>query len=300
MTAFHPDQAMSATAPRPATAAPERSSELGQFLRTRRESLAAAAMGLARAGRVRTPGLRREEVAQLAGIGVTWYTKLEQGRQVRPSRPTMEAIARALQCNDDELRYLLALAGLENETPPAPPEASCPFPQGHALLLDKLLPYPALLQNNALDLMACNVAYERLMGFTFAELSDLQRNCLYLSLFDPRWQQRLRLEPHAIPRMVAMFRAASTQHGEDRAWSSRLEYFLEHSPAFRDAWERYQVRSPENHEKTFDIPSLGQIRVRQTNWWSAPRNGTRLVVYLPLDDAAALAMERLVATNPPD
>ncbi|MGG6462969.1 helix-turn-helix transcriptional regulator [Solilutibacter silvestris] len=280
----------------PATTSPERSSELGQFLRTRRETLAAAAMGLARSGRVRTPGLRREEVAQLAGIGVTWYTKLEQGRDVRPSRQTMEAIANALQCNDDELQYLLTLAGLENETRlPAPPDALCPFPQGHSILLEKLLPYPALLQNNALDLMACNVAYERLMGFSFDELSDLQRNCLYLSLFDPRWQRRLRLEPQAIPRMVAMFRAASTQHGGDHAWSSRLEYFLQHSSAFRDAWERYQVRSPENHEKTFDHPSFGKIRVRQTNWWSAPRNGTRLVVYLPVDASATIALEQLAA-----
>lgn len=267
------------------------SQELGRFLRARRESLAAAAMGLTRHGRVRTPGLRREEVAQLAGIGVTWYTKLEQGREVQPSRQAIESIARALQCNDDELRHLLALAGIKLEQPPqAPAEGQTCL---HTQLLDKLLPYPAQLQNAAFDILAANSAYERLMGVSLQRLPALQRNCLYMNLFNAQWQRVVRHEPQATERMVAMLRAASTQQSGDPAIAGRLDYFLAHSPAFRNAWERYQVRSPENHEKTFDHPTLGLIRLRQTYWWSAPRSGMRMVIYQPVGDADARALERL-------
>lgn len=271
--------------------------QLGRFLRARRESLAAAPLGLARYGRVRTPGLRREEVAQLAGIGVTWYTKLEQGRDVQPSRQAIESIARALQCNDDELRHLLALAGIKLDQPP-PPAAD---EQGclHMQLLDKLLPYPAQLQSAAFDILAANTAYERLMGIALQQLPLLQRNCLHMSLFNTHWQRVVRHEPQALERMVAMLRAASTQQSSDPAIATRIDYFLTHSPAFRHAWERYQVRSPENHEKTFDHPELGLIHLRQTYWWSAPRNGSRMVVYLPIGEADARALEQLAALPAP-
>jgi transcriptional regulator with XRE-family HTH domain len=281
----------------PAVAASVRSQELGHFLRARRESLSADAMGLARHGRVRTPGLRREEVAQLAGIGVTWYTKLEQGREVQPSRQAIEAIARALQCNDDELRHLLALAGIKLDQ--AAPSADDAPGALHMQLLDKLLPYPAQMQSAAFDLLAANAAYERLMGVSLQQLPALERNCLHMNLFNPQWQRVVRHEPQAIERMVAMFRAASTQQSGDPAIAQRLDYFLRHSEVFRHAWERYQVRSPENNEKTFDHPTLGIIHLRQTYWWSAPRNGMRMVVYLPVSDQDAEALDRLAALPAP-
>lgn len=281
----------------PAVAASVRSQELGHFLRARRESLSADAMGLARHGRVRTPGLRREEVAQLAGIGVTWYTKLEQGREVQPSRQAIEAIARALQCNDDELRHLLALAGIKLDQ--AAPSADDAPGALHMQLLDKLLPYPAQMQSAAFDLLAANAAYERLMGVSLQQLPALERNCLHMNLFNPQWQRVVRHEPQAIERMVAMFRAASTQQSGDPVIAQRLDYFLRHSEVFRHAWERYQVRSPENNEKTFDHPTLGIIHLRQTYWWSAPRNGKRMVVYLPVSDQDAEALDRLAALPAP-
>lgn len=87
--------------------------QLGAFLRARRESLDPQRLGLPRSGRRRTPGLRREEVAMLADVGVTWYTWLEQGREVNPSVAVMQAIAEALQCSELETRHLFVLAGLK-------------------------------------------------------------------------------------------------------------------------------------------------------------------------------------------
>ncbi len=85
--------------------------QLGAFLRARRESLDPQRLGLPRSGRRRTPGLRREEVAMLADVGVTWYTWLEQGREVNPSAAVMQAVAEALQCSALETRHLFVLAG---------------------------------------------------------------------------------------------------------------------------------------------------------------------------------------------
>ena len=94
--------------------------QLGAFLRARRESLDPQRLGLPRSGRRRTPGLRREEVAMLADVGVTWYTWLEQGRDVNPSSAVMAAVAKALQCTPTEARHLFVLAGLPpGEAPPA-------------------------------------------------------------------------------------------------------------------------------------------------------------------------------------
>ncbi|MEC6482466.1 helix-turn-helix transcriptional regulator, partial [Pseudomonas aeruginosa] len=99
-------------------AQPSRAEQLGAFLRRRRESIEPQRVGISRLGRRRTPGLRREEVAQLAGVGVTWYTWLEQGRAVRASEQVIGAIARALLCNETETHHLFNLAGLA-----APPKA---------------------------------------------------------------------------------------------------------------------------------------------------------------------------------
>ncbi|MCY0346246.1 helix-turn-helix transcriptional regulator, partial [Pseudomonas aeruginosa] len=93
-------------------AQPSRAEQLGAFLRRRRESIEPQRVGISRLGRRRTPGLRREEVAQLAGVGVTWYTWLEQGRAVRASEQVIGAIARALLCNETETHHLFNLAGL--------------------------------------------------------------------------------------------------------------------------------------------------------------------------------------------
>jgi len=111
--------------------------QLGAFLRARRESLDPQRLGLPRSGRRRTPGLRREEVALLADVGVTWYTWLEQGRDVNPSSAVMAAVAKALQCTPTEARHLFLLAGLP---PGEAPQAVCceGISEGTRRLLDTL------------------------------------------------------------------------------------------------------------------------------------------------------------------
>src|SRR5215469_4904382 len=152
-----------------------RRQELAGFLRSRRERIAPEQVGLPPASRRRTPGLRREEVATLAGVGVTWYTWLEQGRDINASPQVLDAVARTLLLDPHERDHLFRLA----DTADGNGQAECKsLPPTAQLLLDQLEPYPACIRNARYDILAYNRAYEQLMG-PLAELPFEERNSLW-------------------------------------------------------------------------------------------------------------------------
>src|ERR687887_459725 len=155
--------------------------ELGEFLRSRRERISPQQVGVAYNGRRRTPGLRREEVAQLSGVGVTWYTWLEQGRDIHVSEQVLTAIARTLMLDRDERTHLFALAGATDQT--IVNECHAVSAQMHATLA-KLDPYPACIQTGKYDVLAYNRAYNNLI-VNFDELPVEDRNCMWLLFTDP-------------------------------------------------------------------------------------------------------------------
>lgn len=279
------------------TLAVERARALGAFLRARRESLDPARLGLPRAGRRRTPGLRREEVAALADVGVTWYTWLEQGRPVRASARVLTAIAAALQCSDVETGHVLALAGLGDAAPRLRPPCECLTDTGR-MLLDQLGPWPAMLQSPRFDILGANAAFERLMGVTLVELPEADRNCVYQAFTNPHWRARLVDRDNVLQHMVALLRAAMGEHLGEPAWERLLARYRAASPEFDGLWQqRREVRGVENQLKRFLHPQAGELQLQQVNWWSAPRNGNRLVVYLPADEAARIALLQLHAQS---
>src|SRR5580698_4786405 len=141
--------------------AANRRHELAGFLRSRRERILPQQVGLPPAARRRTPGLRREEVATLAGVGVTWYTWLEQGRDINASPQVLDAVARTLLLDPHEREHLFRLA----DTPDGNGQGDCgSLPPTAQLLLDQLEPYPACVRNARYDILAFNTAYENLMG----------------------------------------------------------------------------------------------------------------------------------------
>ena len=266
--------------------------QLGAFLRARRESLDPQRLGLPRSGRRRTPGLRREEVAMLADVGVTWYTWLEQGREVNPSVAVMQAVAEALQCSELETRHLFVLAGLT-------PLESLNVPQcegispGTRRMLDSLLPQPASIQKPNFDIVAWNDAFCRLMGVDFSLIPEDERNCIYLDLTHPGWRSRL-ANPDGMGNFVSYFRAAMAEHRGEPAWENKLARFFAASAEFETLWhQRYEVRGVENQIKTFRHPEFGEFQLQQMYWYSAPRNGSRLLVYLPVDEVGEGVLARL-------
>jgi transcriptional regulator with XRE-family HTH domain len=138
-----------------------RRTELAAFLRSRRERITPEEAGLPRGGRRRTPGLRREEVAQLAGVGVTWYTWLEQGSDIHASEQVLDAVARTLMLDPHEKSHLFTLAGAQEPTIEQECQALSPAVQ---VLLDRLEPYPACVQNARFDVLAFNRCYGQMIG----------------------------------------------------------------------------------------------------------------------------------------
>ena len=266
--------------------------QLGAFLRARRESLDPQRLGLPRSGRRRTPGLRREEVAMLADVGVTWYTWLEQGREVNPSVAVMQAVAEALQCSELETRHLFVLAGLTPLESANVPQCEGISP-GTRRMLDSLLPQPASIQKPNFDIVAWNEAFCRLMGVDFSIIPEDERNCIYLYLTHPGWRSRL-ANPDVLGNFVSYFRAAMAEHRGEPAWENKLARFFAASAEFEALWhQRYEVRGVENQIKTFRHPEFGEFQLQQMYWYSAPRNGSRLLVYLPVDEVGEGVLARL-------
>jgi transcriptional regulator with XRE-family HTH domain len=264
--------------------------ELGDFLRSRRERIAPQQVGVTYNGRRRTPGLRREEVAQLSGVGVTWYTWLEQGRDIHVSEQVLTAIARTLMLDRDERAHLFALAGAGDQT--IVKECHAVPRQLHATLA-KLDPFPACVINAKYDVLAYNRAYNNLLT-NFDELAVEDRNCMFLSFTDPLWRKVVVDWEDAAARMVANLRVLMAEHVGDATWKSFVARLRAASPEFAEMWARHEVRGIENKTKRFRHPDVGLLKFEVTNTWLAPRSGRRMLVYVPADTETERRVEKLV------
>jgi transcriptional regulator with XRE-family HTH domain len=273
-----------------------RRQELAAFLRSRRERIRPEQVGLPRSRRRRTPGLRREEVAQLAGVGVTWYTWLEQGREINPSPQVLEAIARTLRFDAHERTHLFTLAGVSAGV--AGDECEKLFPTAR-LIVDALEPYPACVLNSRWDLLA----YNRVYASFFADLDAIpaeERNCMWLAFTDPEWRRTIVDWDEAVGRMVGEYRAAMAEHLDDPAWRSLVERLTAVSPDFSAYWERHDVLLMESRTKRTRHPQVGLLTLDYTNLWLDPRLGARVVAFTPADDETERrlgALQRALAVS---
>ena len=242
-------------------------------------------------GRRRTPGLRREEVAQLAGVGVTWYTWLEQGRDIKVSDQVLEAIARTLMLDRDEHAHLFNLAGSTDQQVIAECAA---VPPALRAMLTQLEPYPASVMNAKYDMLAYNRTYARLI-IDIDALPLADRNCMWLIFTDPAWRKALVDWEDGATRMVANLRWLMADHIAEPGWKSLVKRLIAASPEFAELWERHEVRSIENKAKHLLNPLVGELRLSVMNTWLSPRPGTRLHVYTPADATTEQRLHELLA-----
>ncbi|MFE6968496.1 helix-turn-helix transcriptional regulator [Isoptericola sp. NPDC057653] len=265
---------------------------LGEFLRERRGRIGPGDVGLPASGRRRTPGLRREEVAQLAGVGVTWYTWLEQGRARNVSDQVLDAVARVLRLDAAERRHLLALAGREPAVAPGPP------PQVHPeqlAVLERLLPYPAAIQTDSYDLLAANRAYRYLFDDLDARPAE-DRNCAWLMFTDPRWRGALGdAEDTVLHNIAARLRAREPEHRDDPRWTALLTRLRDASPDFVRHWESYDVAGDGTQLRRYRSPRVGRLDVHFQSLWLDRARGDRVILMTPADDATRQRLERLDA-----
>lgn len=252
--------------------------DLAQFLRTRRARVSPEDVGLANGGRRRTPGLRREELAQLAGISVTWYTWLEQGRRIRVSERSLDGLARALRLDATERRHLFALA----EQPAAgltsvDHEVS---PQVHHVL--EAITAPAYIINARWDVLAWNPAAVNVFG-NFGAVPAEQRNLLWLVFADPSYRRLLVDWEADAPRVMAKFRISFARAGGlgNPQFNRLVRELAAASPEFRLWWERHDVCGPAEGVKRLRISGDDQVQMHHTSFWLGEAADLKLVVYTP-------------------
>ncbi|WP_454720178.1 MULTISPECIES: MmyB family transcriptional regulator [Cupriavidus] len=272
-----------AAPPAGSAAPPDTSSEheltreavLGRFLRAHRERLAPAEVGLAPGRRRRTPGLRREELAQLAGLSATWVTWLEQGRPVALSARALAGLAGALRLSRAERAYLFELAGrrdplqAQDSHVPATVMASVEAIAGPAYLLDR--------QWNALAWNAA--AADLFVGWL--DGAGGERNLLRSMFLSPGLQALVEDWPHRAARLVAEFRAHSIRHAEDPPTRALVEGLLAESPAFRADWLSQDVEERQGGRRGFRHPRRGLLHFEQLTLVPAAAPGLTLVMLMP-------------------
>lgn len=262
-----------------------RQTDLGQFLRSRRERLTPNAVGLPSGQRRRTPGLRREEVAELAGIGSGWYTFLEQGRDVRPSEGAVRRISRALKLSQGEQKYLLALA-LGSGREPCAEEV---VPAVLDSVLTRTLSSPAGILGQRWDLLRYNEIANAVFDFDHAPVRNMLR--LYFTpaarALLPNWQ-------HAARQIVSEFRASNAQFLGDERLTSLVDELKRQSAEFSVWWAAQPVSEGYSGHLTCDHPFVGRLAFEYTSL--QPRDSPNLAmrVFEPCDGATRERIDRLI------
>jgi transcriptional regulator with XRE-family HTH domain len=266
--------------------------ELAAFLRTRRERLDPRDFGLpARRQARRTPGLRREEVAELAGVSVDYIVRLEQARGLRPSAEVVEALARALRLNSDERAYLFGLA--QQRPRHADKLATTPAPSLVQLVTD-LSPLPVMLMNHRYDILAWNRQMARLL-LDFDNLPPAQRNAMWLCLIHPEIREFYVDRERVVREGIAHLRAAWAAHPEDRALTDLIAECAARDEEFARLWAERDVKVNGRGRKVMRHPEAGEIAVRFETLTPLQDPDQLVVIYRAADEESRSALDELCA-----
>ena len=276
---------------------------VAEFLRARREQLQPGDVGLPDSGRRRTPGLRREEVATLAGVSVDYLIRLEQGRDTRPSPSVIAALADALRLDDEQRRQFSTLAMMNHAAelcPRARPLTQHVAPTVTALL-QRLGPTPAFVVGPASDVLAWNDAWDQLvrpLGMLDGAIPNLARHVFLhpdAQAVYPDWAA-------AADEQVSRLRAAAARWGDDERFAALLDE-LRTAPDFVQRWSTFAATEKRRGPRRIVHPDVGELRFNyEVLLLPDDVDEQRLITWLPADDATAhtldTADDRTVPTSP--
>ncbi|MFI0896905.1 helix-turn-helix transcriptional regulator [Streptomyces sp. NPDC020983] len=280
----------------PRRAGGARRTELAAFLRSRRARITPEDVGMAPGLRRRTPGLRREEVAQLAGVGVTWYTWLEQGRPINASVQVLDAVARVLMLDTTECEHLYRLAGIPFVREPDTGTGAV----GEELqgVLDALDPLPAAIYNSRYDVRATNATYRALWPMT-SLVERWERNVLYKLFTVPACCQTFVNSADELPWMVAQVRRSYGRHVGEPAWENFVALMIKSSADFAQLWASGDVAAPGKRVKSIRHPAVGMITMTSMSLSIDGMAEHRYVVYTPVTEQDRERIETLRTTVDP-
>jgi transcriptional regulator with XRE-family HTH domain len=257
-----------------------RRAELGEFLKARRARLSPGDFGMTPGSRRRTPGLRREEVALLAGVGVTWYTWLEQGRQINASTQVLDAVASTLRLDRAEREHLYRLA---EATPLHTECAARAVPDVIREIVDSLDPLPASLLNGRHDMLMSNSASEELF-WDWHTMPCVHKNTLWCCITEPTARGKFPEYDAHVRYLVARMRSAYSRHIGDPDWEEDIRRLASLSREFADLWARHEVADPEPRTLTYLHPQAGTLCLAVSELQVPAMPEARIVVYTPQDD----------------
>ncbi|MFB9836880.1 helix-turn-helix transcriptional regulator [Actinoallomurus acaciae] len=261
--------------------------ELAVFLRARRERLSPEDVGLPRRRRTRrTPGLRREEVAELAAVSVDYVIRLEQGRGLRPSPDVLDALAGALRLSDDERAYLFDLTRHWS----AGRRPSGDAAEWLSSLVHDLSPLPAMVVDHRFDIVAWNPEMAWLM-LDFPKLPEEQRNTMYLCVLHPEYTGLYLDRERTIREGIADLRAAWAAHPDDTALADLVERLRSQSEEFARLWERRDVMVNGHGTKALLHPRVGPISIEYEVLTPLGDGSRRLVIYRAADPVSQEALD---------
>ncbi|MFE9423425.1 helix-turn-helix transcriptional regulator [Kitasatospora sp. NPDC006697] len=252
----------------------QRRQQLREFLRSRRARVTPVQAGLPDGGaRRRTPGLRREEVAVLAGVGVSWYQWLEQGRDITVSPQVLDSVSRVLRLDEPERRHLYLLAGLN---PPVQTPDPAPVSDGLRRLIDAWMPFPAHVLDPYWNIVAFNDAAGLLFGYT------TDTNCLVAYFTNPVNRAREADWASGAEAVLAQFRLAAAERPGDHGYQRILAELSEQSPEFGELWARGDVRAPGQLTKVLAHPTAGELHFESTQLKVPARPDLTIVMLNPV------------------
>ncbi len=278
---------------------PTRLQALSTFLKAQRAKLLPQEVGIAPGIRRRTPGLRREEVAQLAGVSTTWYTWLEQGREIKVSPSVLEAISNALRLTPDERSYLYALA-LESAGTSTYPLEEQQLAISPALrrILQELRSCPTIISDRRGRIVGWNAAAAHIF-LDFEQLPPEQRNMIRL-LFTRKEFQRLAVNwEHFASGYLSIFRAYYGKYVEDKWYEQFLEEMGRLHPDFNRMWEQSRVSSAPEVVLEFRHARAGKMLFHLTSLQVQGQDDLRCSIYTPDPDSPTeVKLKQLMERRP--
>jgi transcriptional regulator with XRE-family HTH domain len=267
-----------------------RRQELSNFLRTRRARLSPADVGLPAAPRRRTPGLRREEVAQLAGMSVTWYTWLEQARPIRASAEMLDNLARVLRLEGIERIQLFQL-GLSDPVLNPKPKAQRISPLLKQML-DQVEHLPAFILGPRWDVLAWNLAADAF--FRFADFGATERNFLWLLFTDSSLRSLVTDWPARARDVLARFRVNYARHAGDKRFVELVERLKSVSVEFAEWWPRHDVLPLSEGLKRYNHPLVGRLQLQHVSFSLMDDPDLTLTIMAPARTADSRAKLRQI------
>jgi transcriptional regulator with XRE-family HTH domain len=272
-----------------------RRDELAAFLRARRDALHPEDVGLPHGRARRTPGLRREEIAMLAGVSVTWYTWLEQGRPINASVDVLEALARALRLGDAERRHLLTLADRPSSSGHEPIIEDAP--DALVRLITAMEPSPAYVLGPWFDFLAWNRA-QSLLYPMIDQLQPPERNLLWVVFAEPSARGLIADWDEQARRLLAEFRALTAALRDEPPVVALVQRLHDASPTFAGWWSDQDVAGFQTRLRRYHHPNAGELVFEYQQLTPGEWPGLRVAVQLPVpgdDSAQRLAAWRNIA-----